>query len=83
VELYHGPTSGGYDITRGKIVRMAVDPPAAGASGAAPASKDAHTWQYSGQIATVDSGAHAFAVRVLPYNEGMTHPYETSLLRWA
>jgi len=81
VELYHGPTSGGYDITRGKIVRMAVNPAPAGA---AAASKDgARTWQYSGQIAAVDSGAHAFAVRVLPYNEGMTHPYETSLLRWA
>jgi starch phosphorylase len=78
VELYHGPTSGGSDITKGSIVRMTVDPKASTASAAGP-----KTWQYSGQIATSDSGAHAFAVRVLPYNDGMTHPYETSLLRWA
>jgi starch phosphorylase len=80
VELYHGPTSGGSDITHGSIVRMAVDPKPAAATGSADGAR---TWQYSGAIATSDSGAHAFAVRVLPYNEGMTHPYETSLLRWA
>jgi hypothetical protein len=60
---------------------MAVDLKAVG--GLAVGIDGARTWQYSGQIETSDSGAHAFAVRVLPYNEGMTHPYETSLLRWA
>jgi hypothetical protein len=40
-------------------------------------------WRFSGEIMTVQSGAHAFAARVVPYNDAMTHPYETSLIRWA
>jgi hypothetical protein len=72
VELYHGPTAGGHEIGRGKIVRMR------------PLERSADgQWRYSGEIATSASGAHAFAARVVPYNEAMTHPYETSLIRWA
>jgi hypothetical protein len=41
------------------------------------------TFQFQGEIPTVASGAHAFAARVVPYNEAMSHPYETSLIRWA
>ncbi len=72
VELYHGPTAGGHEIAQGRIVRMrpaehAID----------------GKWLYSGEIATVDSGDHAFAARIVPYNEAMSHPYETSLIRWA
>ena len=40
-------------------------------------------WHYAGEIPTVSSGDHAFAARVIPYNEAMSHPYETSLIRWA
>ena len=40
-------------------------------------------WRFTGEIPTDESGAHAFAVRVIPYNETMTHPHETSLIRWA
>jgi len=40
-------------------------------------------WRFSGEIAAGESGAHAFAARVVPYNEAMSHPYETSLIRWA
>jgi starch phosphorylase len=72
VELYHGPTGGGHEITRGRIVRMR---PADKSSGG--------EWRYAGEISTGESGAHAFAARVVPYNEAMTHPYETSLIRWA
>jgi starch phosphorylase len=72
VELYHGPTNGGHEVVRGAIVRM---PPV----GQAPDG----AWRFSGEIPTGESGAHAFAVRVLPYNEAMTHPHETSLIRWA
>jgi starch phosphorylase len=73
VELYHGPTAGGHEIALGRIVRMrAVE--RAGANG---------DWRYAGEIATDQSGAHAFAARVMPYNDAMTHPYETSLIRWA
>ena len=72
VELYHGPTGGGHEIDRGKIVRMhAVE--RAGDGG----------WRYAGEIPTQESGAHAFAARVVPYNDAMSHPYETSLIRWA
>jgi hypothetical protein len=40
-------------------------------------------WRFTGEIPTAESGAHALAARVVPYNETMTHPYETSLIRWA
>lgn len=72
VELYHGPTAGGHEITQGRIVRMK------------PVERTGDgQWLYHGEIATGDSGAHAFAARIVPYNEAMTHPYETSLIRWA
>jgi starch phosphorylase len=72
VELYHGPTAGGHEIAQGSIVRMRPIERATDGQ-----------WRYSGEIATAESGAHAFAARVVPYNDAMTHPYETSLIRWA
>jgi glycogen phosphorylase len=72
VELYHGPTGGGHEIARGRIVRMRpIDRAEDGG------------WRFSGEIPTTESGSHAFAARVLPYNDAMSHPYETSLIRWA
>jgi starch phosphorylase len=72
VELYHGPTNGGHEIAQGRIVRMR------------PVERVTEgSWQFAGEIPTAQSGAHAFAARVVPYNEAMTHPYETSLIRWA
>ena len=72
VELYHGPTNGGHEIDRGRIVRMRpIERVGDGA------------WQFAGEIPTSQSGAHAFAARVVPYNDAMTHRYETSLIRWA
>jgi starch phosphorylase len=72
VELYHGPTGGRHEIGRGHIVRMrAVERSSSGG------------WLYSGEIATHESGDHAFAARVVPYSEAMSHPYETSLIHWA
>jgi len=73
VELYHGPTAGGHELARGEIVRMKL----AGNGGAAG------TYRFVGEIPTQDSGAHAFAARVMPWNASMSHPYETSLVRWA
>ncbi len=72
VELYHGPTGGGLDLTRGEIVRMAPD-----------GNGDSGVYRFKGEIPTKDSGAHAFAARLMPWNAAMTHPYETSLIRWA
>jgi glycogen phosphorylase len=72
VELYHGPTHGAHEIAEGQIVRMR---PVGGEGEGA--------WKFEGEIPTSASGAHAFAARVVPYNEAMSHPYETSLIRWA
>jgi starch phosphorylase len=72
VELYHGPTGGGHELARGSIVRMR--PVERAGDG---------MWRFAGEISAAESGAHAFAARVVPYNEAMSHPYETSLIRWA
>jgi starch phosphorylase len=72
VELYHGPTAGGHELAKGSIVRM--QPTERAGDG---------VWHFRGEIPTPESGAHAFAARVVPYNEAMSHPYETSLIRWA
>jgi starch phosphorylase len=72
VELYHGPTAGGHELPRGEIVRMH---PAG--NGGAPG-----VYRFTGEIPARDSGAHAFAARVMPWNAAMSHPYETSLIRW-
>ena len=71
VELYHGPTAGGHEIARGKVVRMS------------PVEKTGEgAWRYAGEIPTAASGAHAVAARVVPRNDAMSHPYETALIRW-
>jgi starch phosphorylase len=72
VELYHGPTNGGHELANGRVVRMTPTERAADGQ-----------WRYAGDISTGESGAHAFATRIVPYNQTMTHPYETSLIRWA
>jgi starch phosphorylase len=72
VELYHGPTAGGHELARGDIVRMRAIEKGEGG-----------TYRYFGEIPTRDSGAHAFAARIMPFNPAMTHPYETSLIRWS
>ena len=73
MELYHGPTAGGHEIARGKHRAHARAWSSAGDG----------TWRFAGEIPTATSGAHAFAARVIPYNDAMSHPYETSLIRWA
>ncbi|HEY2513253.1 MAG TPA: alpha-glucan family phosphorylase [Polyangiaceae bacterium] len=73
VELYHGPTAGGHELTRGEVVRMRLV-----GNGGGPGM-----YRFEGEIPTRDSGAHAFAARVMPWNASMSHPYETSLVRWA
>jgi starch phosphorylase len=72
VELYHGPTAGGHELRHGQIVRMSL----VGDAGDG-------VYRFRGEIPTTTSGAHAFATRIMPWNASMTHPYETSLLRWA
>ncbi|HEY8072887.1 MAG TPA: alpha-glucan family phosphorylase [Labilithrix sp.] len=71
VELYTGPTHGKHDLERGAVVRMRLEGNGDG------------VYTYVGEIPTSESGAHAFAARVMPWNASMSHPYETSLVRWA
>jgi glycogen phosphorylase len=72
VELYHGTTAGAHELARGEILRMKViGGPIDG------------VYKYAGEIPTKASGAHAFAARIVPWNADMSHPYETSLIRWA
>jgi starch phosphorylase len=73
VELYHGPTDGAQDLQRGQVVRMRL----AGNGGTQG------LYRFVGEIPTKESGAHAFTARVMPWNASMSHPYETSLVRWA
>ncbi len=75
VELYYGPTLGGQELPRGSIVRMTLDEK--------KQATEAGTHLFVGAIPTAESGAHAFAARVIPFNAAMSHPYETSLIRWA
>jgi starch phosphorylase len=71
VELYYGPTHGGHELRHGAIVRMSVATRTEGGE-----------YTFVGEIPTSESGAHAFTARVMPYNPAMSHPYETSLVRW-
>ncbi len=71
VELYYGPTGGGHELSRGQLARMSVIDTAADG-----------TLVYAGKMPASESGAHAFAVRVMPYSDAMSHPYETSLIKW-
>ena len=76
VELYYGPTGGGLTLEHGVVLRMKVEEQeAAGNDGRG-------RYRYVGEIPTRESGAHAYAVRVMPYSAAMSHPYETSLVRW-
>jgi starch phosphorylase len=72
VELYHGPTAGGHDLAQGALVRMRL-----------VGNNGDRIYRFEGEIPARESGAHAFAVRVMPWNAAMSHPYETSLVRWA
>jgi starch phosphorylase len=72
VELYHGPTEGAHELHHGTIVRMRLERHVGDG-----------TYAFVGEIPTRESGSHAFAARVMPWNAAMSHPYETSLVRWA
>jgi starch phosphorylase len=72
VELYYGPTEGGHELRHGSLARMR----AFGTN-----ADGTHT--FVGGIPTRESGSHAFAARVMPWNVAMSHPKGTSLVRWA
>jgi hypothetical protein len=62
-------------------VRMTLEGAGTAPTGATAAANG--VYRFIGEIPTKDSGAHAFAARLMPWNAAMTHPYETSLIRWA
>ena len=71
VELYFGPTGGVHELHRGQLARMSAIETAPDGS-----------LVYLGEMPATESGAHAFAVRVMPYSDAMSHPYEPSLIKW-
>jgi starch phosphorylase len=76
VELYYGPTLGGHDLAdiagRAQRARMHV-----------VATNDDGTHTFAGTIPTLETGSHAFAARVMPWNTAAGDPQATSLVRWA
>ncbi len=73
VELYFGPTEGRHELNHGKAIEMKLAEN--GANGGA--------FRYRGAVPTHESGTHALTVRVIPYNDLLTHRHETTLIRWA
>jgi len=72
VELYYGPSlTPGALPERGDLSRMKLEE-----------KIEAGLYRYSGRITTSGSGSHVFAARVVPFNDALTHPFETSLIRW-
>ena len=72
VELYHGTAPGPVDLPEhGDVTRMKLEE-----------KIEKGLFRYSGRIATVGSGSHGFAARIIPTNESMTHPFEVGLVRW-
>jgi hypothetical protein len=63
---------GSHELAAGSVARMRV-----------ASSNPDGTHTFVGGIPTHESGSHAFATRVMPWNAAMSHPYETSLVRWA
>jgi starch phosphorylase len=72
VEVYYGPTAGTLAFANGTLGRMRV---------AAANADGTHTFAFA--IPTRESGAHAFAARVLPWNGRLGETRATSLVRWA
>jgi starch phosphorylase len=72
VELYYGPTAAVDTLPdKGQIARMKLED-----------KIEDGIYRYSGRITTTGSGSHAFAARIVPFNESLTHRFETSLIKW-
>ncbi len=72
VELYYGPSLAPEALPeRGQVARMKLED-----------KIEDGLYRYSGRITTSGSGSHVFATRIVPYNESLTHPFETALVKW-
>jgi starch phosphorylase len=72
VQIYHGVINTDGDIIEGDILPMTV-----------AGEKQGNLVLYSGTIRYKKSGRHGFTVRVLPYHQDMSSPYDTRLIIWA
>jgi starch phosphorylase len=71
VELYHGLLDPQRDLGRGEAVTMRCEGPDGDCA-----------WRYLGVLRCQGSGQHGYAVRVMPYNEALTHRVVPDLVRW-
>ena len=72
VEVYHGALDQTRDVPRGESVPMRCE--GQSASGA---------WRYVGMVICQGSGQHGYALRVMPYNESLSHRHDAALIKWA
>lgn len=72
VELYYGPTSGGFDLHKGSVSPMKL-----------VSKADGGQFVFAGSIPAVESGTHAFAARVVPRNAEFGSAIRMPLMRWA
>ena len=72
VELYHGRLQGGHTLGEGESTPMTLE-----------ADLGAHRYRFRGKIAAVESGEHAFAVRVLPSHDELPNRFATRLVAWS
>ena len=40
-------------------------------------------WRYVGTVICQGSGQHGYALRVMPYNESLSHRHDAALIKWA
>lgn len=69
VELYHGPTAGSHEPSRGQVTRMRL------------VEQDGGGFRFEGAIATAECGTHALAARIVPCHD--LHGSDRSKVRWA
>lgn len=71
VQLYAGRLNAHDDIVNASITPLTN-----------PKNVGAGHWEFCGTAAFGGTGRHGFTVRVLPSHQGLTHAFETRLLRW-
>jgi starch phosphorylase len=70
VQLFHGLVDSLGDIPNPSTVKMSTN----GSNGPA--------WQFKGSLPCRASGQYGYAVRVLPWHEGLGNPFEPGLVIW-
>jgi starch phosphorylase len=71
VQLFHGVVDSLGEIPSPRTVSMSHN-----------GAHDGNTWYFRGVIPCRSSGQHGYAVRVLPKNSDLPHPFEPGLVSW-